>query len=389
MTQTQKSDDRKHAILSASSANTWLNCPVSARLQEHFFKDESSAYADEGTLAHQLGAELLEGWQADCFDEASYEQIAEIYDAEMAESLQTYVDTCIELAGPVVKNDPATIIQIEKRLDFSAFVPNGFGTCDFLICGGNELKIIDFKYGKGVPVNAEKNPQLMLYAVGALLEYADIFDTQYITLCVVQPRLHNISKSYTSAVKLLQWARDIREPAHIAFAGEGLPKTGKHCRFCRVQPRCKAFQQELEQRMTQDCAELMSDEEISFVVLRSKALIGWINKVEEYALKKAVGGYAWPHLKLVAGRGKRQIIDEDAVKKELLRAGFEESEIMKKPEMLGLTALAKLCGPAKLDELIGYCIDKAPGKPTLVAESDARDKLIVDNTDDMFDDSML
>lgn len=375
----------KHAILSASGAGMWLNCPPSARLNEAFFKDEGSEYADEGTHAHQVAADIMEMWRSDILTDHAFYEIGECESGELEESVKMYSDYNIEKATPLL-SDTAAVIGIEKRLDFSHYVTDGFGTCDFLAIGGNTLLIHDFKYGKGVKVSAERNAQLMLYALGAIQEYGDIFDIEKIHLAVIQPRLKNISEYMLTMRELMQWAFDIRDSMNRAYLGLGVPTPGNHCRFCRVQPRCKALQRELEQRMQTDRPELMTDAEVAETVLRAKELTGWVHKVEEYALSAAVKGKRWPGLKLVEGRGKREIADTEALKSELLNAGYKENKIMKAPELLGLTALNKLCGSKKFNELAGDYIDKAPGKPTLVSIDDPREEF---NEDSMFDDDML
>ncbi len=278
-----------HATLSASGADRWINCPPSARLEQEF-PETDSQYASEGTLAHRL-CELLLRKHFTAMKPSTYKkELSDIqadpqYSQAMMEHCTNYLNFVIECRNEI--RNP--IIAIEQRVDFSGYVPEGFGTCDCVIIGDGIMRIIDFKYGAGVPVSAENNPQLKLYAVGAYLGFSMIYDIDTIINTIFQPRIDSISASEISADELVLWADEIRPIAELAFEGEGEFKAGNHCRFCRAKAICRARAEEnlAAARYDFQKPELLEDSEIGEILCIADRLKGWIADITEHALIQA------------------------------------------------------------------------------------------------------
>jgi hypothetical protein len=374
----------EHATLSASGAHRWLHCPPSVMLERQF-PDKAGAYAAEGTLAHSL-AELKLRKQFEIMKQSDYTtQLAEIknhelYQPEMDGYTDVYVDYILRLCHALPSKP---YVVIEKRLDFSHVVPDGFGTGDCVILWGDVLHIVDLKYGKGVPVSAENNPQLRLYALGALREYQLLYDVKNVAVHIVQPRLGADSAEDMTSEELLAWAETVKPVAEQAIKGEGEYRAGEWCRFCRAKAQCRArAAQMLGIGPVKDRA-LLTDEEIGSILLQAQALQSWVKSLEEYAEQQMITGKEIPGWKLVEGRSNRVITDTDAAFGKLMASGYDEALLYER-KPLNLTALEKQFGAKNLKELIGEYITKPAGKPTAVPETDKRKPYAKKKLEEMF-----
>ena len=364
-----------HAVLSASGSKRWLSCPPSARL-ERKFPDKAGEAAQEGTLAHALAEAHIRHWTGEISDEGLQLRVENfhrdpLYSPEMGEYVSEYVDLCIEKINEA--QDTAQVL-VEERLDFSRWVRNGFGTGDMVIVDDSVLEIVDLKYGKGVPVSAEGNTQMQLYALGAIEQYGCLYDFDHVRMSIFQPRNGGLSTQLMSVAELLAWGESIKPIAELAYEGKGEFKAGEHCRFCRAAAQCKAlseYNMEIAKLEFRD-ADLLTDDEVSFVLERVDGLVRYAEKIKTFALEKALKGHRWPGFKVVAGRSNRKITDEAKAVKLLRKAGYADDVIYKPLEMQAITALEKLVTKKKFGELLGSVVEKPPGKPTLVPEDDER-----------------
>ena len=357
-----------HSLLSPSSAFRWIKCTPSAKLNAAL-PDSTSEYALQGTAAHTLCEyklqKLLGKDAKDPTENLTY------FDAEMADctdSYQQYVSEQIETAKQFCK-DP--IVLVEQKLDFSKWVPQGFGTGDCVIVADNVLTVIDFKYGVGVLVEAEQNPQMMCYALGALALFDSIYDIENVVMTIFQPRRDNISTYELSKKELLQWADEILSPAaQLAAKGEGEFKAGKHCRFCKVKATCrKRAEYNLElARYDFEMPANLEDTEIEVILSKADELAAWCSNIKEYAFQQALNGKQWNGWKLVEGRSVRKYINEDAVAETVKNAGYDPYE----HKVLGITAMTRMLGKAKFENLLSSFIENPTGKPALVPKSDKR-----------------
>ena len=357
-----------HALLSASSSDRWLNCPPSARLNTGP-ESTVSTYALEGTEAHELCEFLLK--EALGIKAEDPRPGLTMYSEEMERAATTYVEHVMESleAAKLTTSDP--MVFIEQRLDFSEYVPQGFGTADCIVIADKCLSLFDFKYGTGILVDAEKNSQLMLYGLAATLLFDVIYDFDEVRMTIIQPRRDNISTYSISKDELISWAEEtVRPIAKLAFEGKGEFKSGKHCQFCAVKATCRERAEAnltLAQYEFRE-AELLSDEEVADVLDKADDLISWAKDVKEYALSAALSGKAFPGYKLVEGRSNRKYTDEAAVAETVSEAGYEPYE----KKLLGITAMTNLLGRRQFNELLGRLVMKPEGKPTLVPVSDKR-----------------
>jgi hypothetical protein len=370
-----------HALLSPSSASRWLACTPSARLETKF-KDKTSSYAEEGTTAHTL-AEAIIKYEHGLIKKREYNKLrkeveaTEWYNEEMEECCQAYADHITEIMP-----EGATLI-VEERLDMTNYVKGGFGTADAIILHDGTLYFRDLKYGKGVPVYADNNPQLKLYALGALNDFGYIFDVKRVNVGIFQPRLDNISVYEYSVEELTEWAEtELKPKADLAYAGKGEYVAGSHCMFCKAKATCRAFSEynlSIAQEQFDDPA-LLTDEEVVEILEKKPIFEKWIKAVAEYALEEAIAGKKWPGMKVVEGRSNRIYRDEDLVIAKLQEDGWGE-KIYTEPKLLGITALNKLIGKEKFSTLVEPLLDKPEGKPTLVPESDKRPEFNSAETD--------
>ena len=362
-----------HAVLSASGSNRWLSCPPSARL-ERKFPDKAGEAAQEGTLAHALAEARIRHWLGEISENGLTLRIDSVrhdalYSPEMGEYVSEYVDLCIEKI-----NEAQGVALVEERLDFSRWVKNGFGTGDMVIIGDGVLEIVDLKYGKGVPVSAEGNTQMQLYALGAIEQYGYIYDFDHVRMSIFQPRNGGLSTQLMSVDELLAWGESIKPIAELAYEGKGDFKAGEHCRFCRAAAQCKAladYNLEIAKLEFRD-ADLLTDDEVSFVLSRVDGLIRYADKIKTFALAEALKGHKWPGFKVVAGRSNRRITDAVKAVKLLRRAGYGDDVIYKPLEIQTITDLEKTITKKKFGEILGSVVEKPPGKPTLVPADDER-----------------
>ena len=358
----------RHAYLSASASHRWLSCPPSAKLCAEI-KDESSPYAQQGTDAHELCEyKVLHALGEDVKDPT---ENLDFFDTEMADATDEYCSFVMEQYEKAKQQCKDPLILVEQRLDFSKWVPDGFGTGDCLIIADNILQIIDFKYGLGILVEAENNPQMMCYALGALELFDAIYDIDTVAMTVYQPRRQNVSTFEMSKDDLYRWADEVLKPtAELAFAGDGNFLCGEWCGFCKAKHECRA-RAEANLMLAQydfKLPPLLEDTEIEVILSRADQLVSWVNDIKEYALQQAISGKEWTGFKLVEGRSNRRYTDEAAVTQTVTDAGFDPYE----RKLLGITAMQKLLGKSRFDELLSAYIEKPQGKPTLVPESDKR-----------------
>lgn len=367
-----------HALLGASTSKRWLTCTPSARYEERF-QETQSTYADEGSAAHALAEALLLDNQI----KLQKAKKNEYYNQEMQEAVEMYIDIIKERYNEALSRSRDAKMFVEQRLNFSEWVPEGFGTGDVIIIADGILEVIDLKYGQGVPVQAKDNPQLKLYALGAIRAFDMLYDVSVIRMTVIQPRLDNITTYETWTESLLNWAEDYVKPrAQLAWDGAGDYVSGEHCRFCRGKAVCRAradHNLELAKyEFVQACA--LDTLDIAAILARMNQLIDWVADVSEYALERAIQGTCFPGYKLVEGRSNRKYADQEKVAQKLTTEGYEETRIFKPRELLGITEMEKLVGKKKFTVLLDALIIKPPGKPVLVPESDKRPEIQSLNT---------
>lgn len=372
-----------HAILSPSGASRWMACTPSARLEQQF-PDKAGEAAAEGTLAHSIG-ELLLRWQLGQLGEGAFNtkwheyHDDKRYEEAMHDYCQSYADFVLERYADAKRRNKDAMIFLEKKIDLTQYIEEGFGTGDAFIIADETLDFIDLKYGKGVPVSAVENKQMMVYALGALHEFELMFDIKKVRMTIYQPRIDNISEWEISVEDLKAWAAsDLVPKAKLAYAGEGEFVPGPHCLFCRAKAVCKAnaeAQLEVLKHEFRD-AVLLTDEEVADILTKADTIEKWLKAVEAHALTEAVNnGKQWPGFKLVEGRSVRVITDTDKVEDKLLSAGYKTADIQRPAELLGITALEKVVGKKKFEELLKDFVIKPAGKPTLVPLADKRPPL--------------
>ena len=378
-----KHNTRAHALLSASGASRWLNCTPSAQLEDRFGEKKSSSYAEEGTVAHEL-AELYLSKDLFNMGDAAFESKLEeimsnkLFNEEMLEFVPIYTDYCSEEFISAKATSNFAIIEIEQRLDLTEFIPDSFGTADGVIIKDDVMQVIDLKYGKGVPVYADWNKQLMLYGLGALRKYDTMYDISEIVLTIVQPRINNISSWQISVSDLLEWAHsELKPKADMAFAGEGELSPGEWCKFCSVKNKCrKLYEQQMEiAKYEFASAEFLTDEEIADLVIRAPKFLEWINSIQEYAQEKAVTERKeWPGLKLVEGVSRRKWAAEDSIIVETLFAKVPElsEDDIFDMKLKSISGIEKLIGKKRFATQFAELTVKPQGKPQLVSINDKR-----------------
>lgn len=368
-----------HAMLSASGASRWMACTPSARLEQQF-ENKTSDYAAEGTLAHELGElklrKELEGLSTRSFN-SKVKKIQEdkLYTADMPDYVDMYVETCLERVSEAKATTPDALFKIEQRLDFSEWVPEGFGTGDFVIIADGTMEVCDLKYGKGVPVSANNNKQMMLYALGAISEFSFLYDIEKVRMTIIQPRLDNISTFEVTVEDLLKWAEEYVKPkAELAIKGEGEFCAGDHCKFCRAKAVCRArAEKNLELAKYEfEKPPTMDNNDIAYVLSKVDELVSWASDVKEYALEEALKGEEFEGYKVVEGRSNRKWSSEDDVAKVLIGQGFLENIIYTK-KLTGITNMESAIGKKEVQRLLGDYIIKPVGKPTLVPVADKRE----------------
>lgn len=369
----------QHALLSASSASRWMSCTPSA-IAESAYPDKGSEFAREGTLAHAIAALKLKRVM-DMDTDAEEKEIAELsplyHTGEMEEFTDGYVEFVLERWRDARQDSGISDLLVERRLDFSCYVPEGFGTGDAVIVTDGTLEIIDLKYGKGVKVSAIDNPQMRLYALGAIDFYDYAYNIDTIRMTIYQPRLANISTEEMPLSELRKWAEEELAPlAMLASKGRGTRNPGDHCRFCKAAADCTALaRKSLETFYLGEGDYLTPDVMAREVLPKIPMLQSWIDRVKEASLDRALRGEEFPGWKVVAGRSTRKITDPTQLVVRLTAEGFESEHLFRPQELRTLTDLEKIVGKKRFAEVCGDCVEKKPGKPTLVPETDKRDSL--------------
>ena len=385
----------KHAILSPSAAHRWLHCTPAPRVEAEF-PETTSEYAEEGRLAHSV-CELAAKKKFTVMNNQTYNsRLKKLkadpkWDDEMLSTAATYVEHLTEHA---MRFEHAPYVALEVQVDITDYAPEAFGTCDCVMIGGDELIITDYKHGKGVPVSAQDNPQMLLYALGALKLYRPIYGDMIrrVSTYIDQPRLGSYDGASMTVEELLAWGESIKPKAAAAFTGTGEFAPGEWCRFCRAKAKCRArANQNTALEDFKDCIPLgrsipmqaeydatgfkpsncLTDEEIGTLLVRAEGLVAWYNDLKEYALAACLNGKTIPGWKAVEGRSTRAWTDQDAALEALMAGGVEEAIIYDRVPKT-LAQLEKVIGKQRFGELVGGMITKSPGKPALAAESDKR-----------------
>ena len=374
----------RHAVLSASSSHRWTKCTPAARLELEFDDTESSAAA-EGTAAHALAEHKLRR----ALKMRSKKPISPFDCDEMDEYTDAYVDFVLEQLELAKQSCSDPLVLIEQHLDFSKYVPDGFGTGDCILISDKALHIIDLKYGMGILVNAERNSQMMLYSLGALEIYDSLYDIDEVSMTVFQPRRDNVSTWTIPVDELRDWAEnELKLKAELAFKGEGEYCPGDWCTFCRAAVKCRARAEE-KLKLAQSefrLPPLLSDAEIEDVLGKLNDITKWANDLLAYATDAAVNhGKQWSGYKVVAGRSVRKFKDEDDVAEAAKANGYKD---IYRQSLITLTEFEKLMGKAKFNEVLGDLVYKPPGKPTLVPVSDKRPAINVSSAINEFNEIM-
>lgn len=360
-----------HAILSASSSHRWMNCTPSARLERKFADRETEAAA-EGTAAHALCEHKLRR----ALKMRSKKPVSKYDCDEMDAYTDGYVEFVLEQLAQAKLECADPLVLIEQRLDFSCWVPEGFGTGDCLIVADKLLHIIDFKYGQGVLVEAEENPQMMLYALGALRLFDSLYDITEVSMSIYQPRRENVSTWTISVDELNAWAENVLKPkAELAHKGEGAYLPGPWCQFCKAAVKCRARAEEKLQLARFEFAPppLLSDEEIEDILTKLDDLTKWASEIQAYAQDAAINhGKVWRGFKLVATRTNRRYTDEEAVIQAAKEAGY--TDIFRK-SLIPITEMEKLMSKKEFNRILGALVEKPQGRPTLVSVTDKRPAL--------------
>ena len=369
-----------HAVLSASSSHRWLHCNPSARLELEFEDNESGAAA-EGSAAHALCEHKLKK----ALHMKSKRPISDYHSDEMEEHSDAYVEFVLEQLEIAKKICKDPLVLIEHRLDFTCYVPEGFGTGDCIIIADKKLTIIDFKYGMGILVDVVENPQMKLYALGALQIYDSLYDINEISMTIFQPRRENVSTWTISVEDLKHWAENELKPkAKIAFDGQGEYIPGEWCTFCKAAIKCRARAEE-KLKLAQSefkLPPLLTDSEIEQILPKLSDLTKWANEIIAYATESAVNhSKEWHGFKLVAGRTVRKYKDEESVAKVAEENGYKD---IYRKSLITLTEMQKLMGKTKFEEILGAHIFKSSGKPTLAPISDKRQAIDVLNVNNEF-----
>lgn len=390
----------EHALLSASSAHRWLACTAAPRFEEQF-PNGTSDYAEEGSLAHSI-CELYARKHFTVMTNRKFNselkklQAKPHYSDEMLKTAEKYVDYLREKA----MSYPTTpYVTFEVKVDFSDYVPEGFGTCDCVMIGGDTLHITDYKHGKGVEVSAEENPQMRLYALGALKMFAPVFgdSIKKVSMGICQPRItDDESEDGMTVEELREWGESIKPRAKEAYDGPGTFCPGEHCRFCKGKAQCRArADQNTAFEDFKDCAiagkaapelqalspearaviglpPMLSDAEIGELLVRAEGLVQWYKDLCEYATQNILNGKEIPGWKVVAGKSNRAFKDVETAFSKVIEAGYDEALLYER-KPITLTGVESLLGKAKFETLLKDCVHKPLGKPTLVPLSDKRE----------------
>jgi len=378
----QNHSEREHALLSPSSSSRWLNCTPSARLAENA-ENKSSVYAEEGTLFHEICEYCLAQWNAGVWEPDPFgEELPELKDdhlmhplfkQEMFKHARNYCDFVMNENYNLEKSDGACKLLLEEKVDISEYAPECFGSVDCQLVGRDTLIVIDLKYGEGVKVYAERNTQMMLYALGAIKGKPSI---KTVRLVIAQVRLNHFDVWEISANDLLQWADKVLKPtAKKAFAGKGEQKMGDWCGFCPVKAQCrKQYEAVVNDFDRYEYPELLTEDEICDLIEKIDKYKGWLESVNKFVYDEALRGHKWKGYKLVAGRSSRVITDEEAIRQDLLTKKYLEDEIFN-IKLKGIGDLEKLVGKKQFSALYGQYVKSKPGNPKLVPDSAPGDEI--------------
>lgn len=378
----------QHALLSASSAHRWLHCPPSARLCETL-PESTSTYAKEGRLAHAVAELKLRKQWIEPMSTRKYNsrlkklQEQALYSPEMLTHAEAYVDY---ISGIVHSYGTQPYVVAEQRLNFGAYVPEGFGTGDCIVLMGSDLHVIDYKYGKGVPVTAEDNPQTRLYGLGAALRYSILSHVETVHMTIIQPRLDSISTEIMTLDDLMAWGESIAPVAQLAYDGRGDFAAGDWCQFCRAKGQCAARANaylQIDRQYQRSDPHLLAPQELAGLLTQLEGLTKWADDVREYALAECLAGHDVPGYKAVAGRSTRRFTDTEAAFRRLLDSGYDEALLYER-KPLTLAALEKVVGKAEFGPLMAGLIETPLGKPALVPISDKREPFPVTKINEVF-----
>lgn len=371
--------EKKHALLSPSAAKRWLHCTPSA-VAEAAVPDETSVFAREGSLAHAFCArELLRRLGRDESDaQAEIDELIKdfvIEAQEMKGHADDYADTVMNIYAEECKEGEAEI-HIETPLDLGEWAPESFGTADAVVIGPHRLTVIDFKYGRGVQVDARGNHQMRMYALGALDEFGVGRVIEEVRMMIVQPRIGNHSADWMTREELLEWGESYLRPlAGVAARGLGVREAGSWCKFCRVAATCRTLDHHavLAATIDPDRQDARSLGEVCLPMIGP--LEQWIESVRSKALSCLLAGETVPGYKMVRKRGQRKFTDMDSALARLREAGYEDTQILKDPALKGLTDLEKLVGKKKFGEMMDGLLVKTEGEPTVAESTDRRKEM--------------
>lgn len=370
----------KHAFLSPSGSHRWLNCTPSAMLESEFPGGSSSA-AEEGTAAHEFCEHKLKK----ALRRRSKRPVSDYDSDEMQEYTDSYVDYVLEQLEVAKQTCKDPMVLIEQKVDFSEYVPDGYGTADCIIVSDNTLQIIDFKYGLGVLVDAEQNTQLMCYSIGALNLFDSLYDIKEVTMHIFQPRRENVQNWTIPVDELKAWAENELKPkAQMALNGEGEYHPGEWCQFCKAAVRCRARAEEKLRLARQEfkMPPLLADSEIEEVLTILSDLTKWADGILAYATDAAVNhGKEWNGFKVVEGRSVRKYKDEELVAQAAKDHGYTD---IYRQSLITMTEMQKLMGKKQFDQILGDLIVKPQGKPNLVPVTDKRPAMNVTNANNEF-----
>ncbi|WP_278456288.1 DUF2800 domain-containing protein [[Clostridium] scindens] len=376
-------EKRDHALLSASGAHRWLACPPSAKLEEQF-PDTTSDAAREGTLAHELAELKVRNYfyTTDFGKRKLNAAVKKLQKEDLwQDEMMGYTDQYLDYIRVVAMADRIQgTAEIEKKVDFGRWVPGGFGTADCLLLKGNQLHVIDFKYGKGVPVSAEENPQMMLYALGARDMYGILYHFDEFHLHIIQPRIDNVSEWTCTEEELLEFGSYVKERSALAIDGAGEFCPGEsQCRFCRARSRCAArAEHNVKLAFSPDLGKkppLISNGQMGEYLRLGAGVAKWLAELKDCALAECLAGNEVPGWKAVEGRSTREWTDMDAAFEVLEKSGVAPEEMLWERKPLTLAQVEKMVGKRDFQDAVGSYVAVRRGKPALVQEADSREAI--------------
>lgn len=367
-----------HARLSSSAAHRWIPCPGSVKLGEQF-PASSSIYADEGTLAHEAAEQLIKTGKVTAAHKKKINQFYEEHPGlggnadQMIKTLEPYVDFVKEELAEQKHIDEATELMTEQKVNLTQWIPDGFGTSDVVIIRTGRLHIIDLKYGKGVPVFAEGNPQLRLYALGSLDLLDAVYEVEEVVMTIYQPRLDNVSTDKIAAAELYNWAEEVVRPAALLALTENAPmESGEWCQFCPARQTCRTRAKSYTDLMHYMAEKCLTVDEIGELLGKVDGLVKWAEDLKDGALTRALEGEEFPGWKVVEGRSNRKYSGtEEEIVRQCEGAGYDRA-LLYETKLLTVSNMEKLMGKKQFAEVLGGYVEKPQGKPTLAPESDKR-----------------